>query len=115
MCPGPTSTILRSSLSGERLVTEAPWLMFRDGYYYLFYSRYCTVLYCTVLYCTVLYCTVLYYYLFYSSAWFSEMKYHIRVAVSKSVYGPFHRCPAQADRAPQFYYRYCTTLLGYFL
>ena len=79
--------------------------MYRDGYYYLFYSRYCTVLYCTVLY----------YYLFCSSAWFSEMKYHIRVAVSKSVYGPFHRCQAQAYRAPQFYYRYCTTLLRYFL
>ena len=41
------------------------------------------------------------------------MKYHIRVAVSKSVYGPFHRCPAQAARVPQ-YYRYCTTLLRYF-
>ena len=73
------------------------------------------LLYCTALYCTVLHRTVLYYYLFYSSAWFSEMKYHIRVAVSKSVYGPFHRCPAQASRAPQFYYRYCTTLLRYFL
>ena len=44
--------------------------MFRDGYYYLFYSRYCTVLYCAVLY----------YYLFYSSAWFFEDKYHVRVA-----------------------------------
>ena len=51
-------------------MTEAPWLMFRDGYYYLFYSRYCTALYCTVLY----------YYLFYSSAWFFEDKYHVRVA-----------------------------------
>ena len=56
-------------------MTEAPWLMFRDGYYYLFYSRYCTVLYCTVLYCTVLY-----YYLCFSSAWFFEDKYHVRVA-----------------------------------
>ena len=105
---GPPVEILQSSLGNlleERLVAEAPWMMERGGYYYLFYSRYCTVLYCTVLY----------YYLFYSSAWFSEMKYHIRVAVSKSVYGPFHRCPAQAARASQFYYRYCITLLRYFL
>ena len=43
-------TILRSTLIGERFVTEAPWMMYRDGYYYLFYS----------------------------SAWFFEAKYHMR-------------------------------------
>ena len=32
-----------------------------------------------------------YYYLFYSSAWTTEAKYHIRVAVSKTVTGPFSR------------------------
>ena len=32
-----------------------------------------------------------YYYLFYSSAWTTEAKYHIRVAVSKKVTGPFSR------------------------
>ena len=54
---GPTTTILRSTLSGERLVTEAPWMMYKDGYYYLFYS----------------------------SAWFFEAKYHVRVAKAKSI------------------------------
>ena len=33
-----SQTILRSTLSGERFVTEAPWMMYKDGYYYLFYS-----------------------------------------------------------------------------
>jgi len=63
---GPAVEILKSSLDNlleERLVAEAPWMMYQGGYYYLFYS----------------------------SAWTTEMKYHIRVAVSKSVYGPFHR------------------------
>ena len=63
---GRPREILASSLGNlleERLVAEAPWLMYRGGNYYLFYS----------------------------SAWFSEMKYHIRVAVSKSVFGPFYR------------------------
>ena len=45
-----SKTILRSSLSGERFVTEAPWMMYKDGYYYLCYSR----------------------------AWFFEAKYHMR-------------------------------------
>eukprot|EP00090_Calanus_glacialis_P016170 TRINITY_DN25385_c0_g1_i1.p1 TRINITY_DN25385_c0_g1~~TRINITY_DN25385_c0_g1_i1.p1 ORF type:complete len:129 (-),score=27.31 TRINITY_DN25385_c0_g1_i1:2-388(-) len=30
-----------------------------------------------------------YYYLFYSSGWFNESKYHMRVAKGKSVKGPF--------------------------
>jgi len=63
---GPPVEILKSTLDHvleERLVAEAPWMMFHGGYYYLFYS----------------------------SAWTTEMKYHIRVAVGKSVYGPFHR------------------------
>ena len=63
---GRPREILSSSLGNlleERLVAEAPWMMYRGGNYYLFYS----------------------------SAWFSEMKYHIRVAVSKSVFGPFYR------------------------
>jgi len=47
----------------ERLVAEAPWMMFSQGYYYLFYS----------------------------SAWTTEAKYHIRVAISKKVTGPFAR------------------------
>ena len=63
---GPPVEILKSTLDHvleERLVAEAPWMMFHGGYYYLFYS----------------------------SAWTTEMKYHIRVAVGKSIYGPFHR------------------------
>lgn len=63
---GRPREILASSLGNlleERLVAEAPWMMYRGGNYYLFYS----------------------------SAWFSEMKYHIRVAVSRSVFGPFYR------------------------
>ena len=58
--------LLKSSLENmleERLVAEAPWMMFRGGNYYLFYS----------------------------SAWTTEMKYHIRVAISRSPTGPFHR------------------------
>jgi len=63
---GPPVEILKSDLTNileERLVAEAPWMMYHHGYYYLFYS----------------------------SAWTTEMKYHIRVAVGKSVFGPFHR------------------------
>jgi len=63
---GPPVEILKSTLDHvleERLVAEAPWMMFHGGYYYLFYS----------------------------SAWTTEMKYHIRVAVGKNIYGPFHR------------------------
>jgi len=56
-----SQTILRSTLSGERFVTEAPWMMYKDGYYYLFYS----------------------------SAWFFEAKYHMRVAKAKQVTGPY--------------------------
>ena len=58
---GSSKTILTSTLPGERFVTEAPWMMYRDGYYYLFYS----------------------------SAWFFGVKYHLRVAKAKSVTGPF--------------------------
>ena len=60
--------LLKSSLENlleERLVAEAPWMMFRGGFYYLFYS----------------------------SAWTTEMKYHIRVAISRSPTGPFRRGP----------------------
>jgi len=63
---GPPVELLKSSLENlleERLVAEAPWMMFKGGYYYLFYS----------------------------SAWTTEMKYHIRVASSRSPIGPFHR------------------------
>eukprot|EP00092_Neocalanus_flemingeri_P004022 GFUD01004329.1.p1 GENE.GFUD01004329.1~~GFUD01004329.1.p1 ORF type:complete len:386 (+),score=57.74 GFUD01004329.1:247-1404(+) len=58
---GDSRTILRSNLSGERLVVEAPWMMYKDGYYYLFYS----------------------------SGWFHEAKYHMRVAKGKRALGPF--------------------------
>ena len=58
---GTANTILRSTLSGERFVTEAPWMMYKDSYYYLFYS----------------------------SAWFFEAKYHMRVAKAKKITGPF--------------------------
>ena len=58
---GDPKTVLRSDLSEERLVVEAPWMMYKDGYYYLFYS----------------------------SGWFNESKYHMRVAKGKSVKGPF--------------------------
>ena len=58
---GPKRTILRKSFFGERFVTEAPWLMYRDGYYYLFYS----------------------------SGWYFEAKYHMRVAKAKSPLGPY--------------------------
>ena len=58
--------LLRSNFENileERLIAEAPWLMYSQGYYYLFYS----------------------------SAWTTEAKYHIRVAVSKKVAGPYSR------------------------
>ena len=74
---GKPVEILASSLGNlleERLVAEAPWLMYRGGNYYLFYS----------------------------SAWFSEMKYHIRVAVSKSVFGPFYRLVNSWDKMDYF-------------
>ena len=58
---GESRTILRSSLLGERLVTEAPWMMYKDGYYFLFYS----------------------------SDWFFGPRYHMRVAKGKSPFGPF--------------------------
>ena len=58
---GAAKVVLRSNLSEERLVAEAPWMMYKDGYYYLFYS----------------------------SGWFNEAKYHMRVAKGKSVKGPF--------------------------
>ena len=57
----PAQIILSNSLTGERFVTEAPWMMFKDGYYYLFYS----------------------------SSWFFDEKYHVRVAKAKSLFGPF--------------------------
>lgn len=63
---GPAVELLKSSLENlleERLVAEAPWMMYKGGNYYLFYS----------------------------SAWTTEMKYHIRVAISQSPTGPFHR------------------------
>jgi len=63
---GQPVVLLRSNIQNileERLVAEAPWMMFSHGYYYLFYS----------------------------SAWTTEAKYHIRVAVSKKVTGPFSR------------------------
>ena len=47
----------------ERLVAEAPWMMYKNGYYYLFYS----------------------------SGWTFEAKYHIRVARGQDVTGPFTR------------------------
>jgi arabinan endo-1,5-alpha-L-arabinosidase len=58
--------LLRSNLKHiveERLVAEAPWMMYKKGYYYLFYS----------------------------SGWTFETKYHIRVARGRQVTGPFVR------------------------
>lgn len=66
MFQGPAIELLKSSLDNlmeERLVAEAPWMMFKGGNYYLFYS----------------------------SAWTTEMKYHIRVAMARSPTGPFYR------------------------
>ena len=51
------------TLLEERLIAEAPWLMYRQGYYYLFYS----------------------------SGWTHEPKYHIRVARARAVIGPYTR------------------------
>merc|ERR1712062_40660 len=45
----------------ERFIVEAPWMMYKKGYYYLFYS----------------------------SGWYFEAKYHMRVAKSKDPSGPF--------------------------
>ena len=45
----------------ERQIAEAPWMMYKNGYYYLFYS----------------------------SGWFLEAKYHMRVARGKKATGPF--------------------------
>ena len=51
------------NIVSERLVAEAPWMMYRGGYYYLFYS----------------------------SGWTFETKYHIRVARGREITGPFVR------------------------
>ena len=53
--------MISSNLVEERQIAEAPWLMYSQGYYYLFYS----------------------------SGWFLEPKYHMRVARSKKPTGPF--------------------------
>ena len=63
---GPAMVVLTSgvhTLLQERLIAEAPWLMFRGGYYYLLYS----------------------------SGWTHEPKYHIRVARARTVTGPYVR------------------------
>ena len=62
--------LLRSNVKTileERLIAEAPWMMYKNGYYYLFYS----------------------------SGWTHEPKYHIRVARARKVTGPFvrHKVP----------------------
>ena len=81
---GPAVALLAASLSSlleERLVAEAPWMMFMRGYYYLFYSSGWTTE--VSLSSTALCCTVLRH----------QVKYHIRVAVSRSPTGPFTRAP----------------------
>ena len=63
---GKSRVLLRSNVKTileERLVAEAPWLMHKNGYYYLLYS----------------------------SGWTHEPKYHIRVARAKKVTGPYVR------------------------
>ena len=59
-----TSNILLNILK-ENLVAEGPWMMYREGKYYLFYS----------------------------SGWFNSAGYHMRVAVADTVMGPFSRGP----------------------
>ena len=82
----PTRVILSSTLPGERFVTEAPWMMYKDGYYYLFYS----------------------------SAWFFDEKYHLRVAKAKSLFGPFikRRLPVLETNWRQFRNGVNTTFVG---
>ena len=63
---GKAKVLLRSDVKNileERLIAEAPWMIYKNGYYYLLYS----------------------------SAWTHEPKYHIRVARSRKVSGPFIR------------------------
>ena len=63
---GEANVLLRSNLKNilnERLVAEAPWMVYRGGFYFLFYS----------------------------SGWTFESKYHIRVARSRELLGPFIR------------------------
>ena len=72
---GPAREILTSNLKEERLVVEAPWMMYKKV------SK-------TTFPLTPTHCQG-YYYLFYSSGWFFEAKYHMRVAKSKHPAGPF--------------------------
>jgi len=58
---GKRRLLLSSNLVEERQIAEAPWMMYKNGYYYLFYS----------------------------SGWFLEAKYHMRVARGKNPTGPF--------------------------
>lgn len=58
---GARRLLLSSNLVEERQIAEAPWMMYKNGYYYLFYS----------------------------SGWFLEAKYHMRVARGKKATGPF--------------------------
>jgi len=83
---GDEVTILRNTLSGERLVTEAPWMMYKDGYYFLFYS----------------------------SAWYFEEKYHIRVAKAKSITGPYvkRRLPVLETNWDEYKQGVNTTWIG---
>jgi arabinan endo-1,5-alpha-L-arabinosidase len=55
--------ILYSDRIEERLVCEGAWLMYKDGTYFLFYS----------------------------SGWFFEAKYHMRVAKSNNLLGPYEK------------------------
>ena len=58
---GKRKLLLSSNLLEERQIAEAPWMMYKNGFYYLFYS----------------------------SGWFLEAKYHMRVARGKKATGPF--------------------------
>ena len=60
----PTSLLTNFFLIDD-LIAEGPWMMFRDGKYYLFFS----------------------------SGWFSSPEYRMLVAVSDSITGPFIRGP----------------------
>ena len=55
------SPVLSTDRLSEQLIVEGPWMIYRSGQYYLFYS----------------------------SSWVTLSSYHVGVAVSSSVTGPF--------------------------
>ena len=52
---------MTSDRISEQLIVEGPWMMYRSGLYYLFYS----------------------------SSWVQRSSYHVGVAVSRNLTGPF--------------------------